>query len=91
MSPEELWAFVGGIAAIAVLFLLGMFIPAFFYLFLIVLFLVAFAVFFVTSVKKYTQFERGIIFRLGKFNRIAGPGWAVVIPFFCASALNLCA
>ena len=82
MSPADLWAFIAGLVVIIVLFLIGIVIPAFFYVFLTALFVVIFAVFFVTSVKKYTQFERGIIFRLGKFARIAGPGWAVVIPFF---------
>lgn len=39
-------------------------------------------IFFALFVKKYSEVERAIIFRLGKFDRIAGPGWAVVIPFF---------
>ena len=38
--------------------------------------------FFQFFVKKYNAYERGIIFRMGKFNRIVGPGWAIVIPFF---------
>lgn len=33
-------------------------------------------------VKKYDEFERGIIFRTGKFNRVVGPGWILVLPFF---------
>jgi len=33
-------------------------------------------------IKRYDETERAIIFRLGKFNRIAGPGWSIVIPFF---------
>ena len=82
MSPAGFWAFIIGVVVILVLFLLGQFSQIFYLLFLIVLFLVAAVVFFITSVKQYTQFERGIIFRLGKFNRIAGPGWAVVMPFF---------
>ena len=82
MEPFDFWAFIGGVVLVILLFFLGMLVPAFFYLFVVALFIVVFAVFFVTSVKKYNQFERGIIFRLGKFNRVAGPGWAVVIPFF---------
>lgn len=82
MEPFDFWAFIGGVVLVISLFFLGMLVPAFFYLFVVALFIVVFAVFFVTSVKKYNQFERGIIFRLGKFNRVAGPGWAVVIPFF---------
>ena len=48
----------------------------------IILILFLISLFFVFFVKKYGEVERAIIFRLGKFNRIAGPGWAVVIPFF---------
>ncbi len=33
-------------------------------------------------VKQYDEYERGIIFRMGKFNRVAGPGWSIVLPFF---------
>jgi regulator of protease activity HflC (stomatin/prohibitin superfamily) len=33
-------------------------------------------------VRKYDEYERAVIFRLGRFNRIAGPGWAIVLPFF---------
>ena len=38
--------------------------------------------FFKFFIKKYDEYERAIIFRIGKFNRIAGPGWAFVLPFF---------
>ncbi len=31
-------------------------------------------------VKKYNDNERAIIFRFGRFHRIAGPGWAIVLP-----------
>ncbi len=48
----------------------------------IILLIGASILFFEFFVKKYNEYERGIIFRMGKFNRIAGPGWAVVIPFF---------
>ncbi len=44
--------------------------------------LVLAGLFFKFFVKKYDEHQRAIIFRMGKFNRIAGPGWAVVIPFF---------
>jgi len=49
------------------------------YLFLII---IGFTIFYIFFVKKYDEFERGIIFRIGKFNRVAGPGWSVVVPFF---------
>ncbi|MFA5303135.1 MAG: SPFH domain-containing protein [Candidatus Nanoarchaeia archaeon] len=50
-----------------------------FYLFI---FIVVFMIFYIFFIKKYDEFERGIIFRMGKFSRVAGPGWSVVIPFF---------
>jgi regulator of protease activity HflC (stomatin/prohibitin superfamily) len=82
MSPGEFWVFVIGILALIVLFFLGIFVPSLFYAFIIIFIILLAVIFFITFVKKYSQFERGIIFRLGKFNRIAGPGWAVVVPFF---------
>ena len=82
MSPGEFWVFVVGIIALVALFLLSIFIPSLFYAFIIIFIVLLAVIFFITFVKKYSQFERGIIFRLGKFNRIAGPGWAIVVPFF---------
>ena len=82
MSPGEFWFFVVGIIALVALFLLSIFIPSLFYAFVIIFIVLLAVIFFITFVKKYSQFERGIIFRLGKFNRIAGPGWAIVVPFF---------
>lgn len=38
--------------------------------------------FFRYFVKKYDEYERGIIFRMGRYNRIGGPGWTMIIPFF---------
>ena len=82
MSPGEFWVFAGGVIALVLLFLLSVFIPSLFYVFIIIFVILLAVIFFITFVKKYSQFERGIIFRLGKFNRIAGPGWAIVVPFF---------
>ncbi|MCL4361903.1 MAG: SPFH/Band 7/PHB domain protein [Candidatus Parvarchaeota archaeon] len=82
MSPGEFWVFVVGIIALVALFLLSIFIPSLFYAFILIFIVLLAVIFFITFVKKYSQFERGIIFRLGKFNRIAGPGWAIVVPFF---------
>ncbi len=48
----------------------------------LLLLLIIIGTFFKFFIKKYNQNERAIIFRMGKFNRIAGPGWALVIPFF---------
>ncbi len=44
--------------------------------------IILFAIFYIFFIKKYDEFERGIIFRMGKFSRVAGPGWSVVAPFF---------
>lgn len=84
MSPGGFWAFIIGIVAILILYLAASFTgnAALYLLFIVILFAVFAVVFFITSIKQYSQFERGIIFRLGKFNRVAGPGWVVVIPFF---------
>lgn len=30
---------------------------------------------------KFLEYERGVVFRIGKFDRIAGPGWAIIFPF----------
>ncbi len=82
MTPGEILAFIIAGIVVVILYFIGLFFQLAFYFFLISLFIVIIALFFITSVKMYTQFERGIIFRLGKFNRVAGPGWAVVWPFF---------
>ncbi|MDD2679142.1 MAG: SPFH domain-containing protein [Candidatus Nanoarchaeia archaeon] len=49
------------------------------YLFILI---IGFSVFYIFFIKKYDEFERGIIFRMGKFSRVAGPGWSIVLPFF---------
>jgi len=58
----------------------------FFPLFRIVTYILAglfvLVVFYLFFIKKYDEYERGVIFRLGRFNRVAGPGWSIVIPFF---------
>ena len=36
----------------------------------------------IASIKQINQYERGILFRLGKFDRILGPGWHIVLPIF---------
>ncbi len=40
------------------------------------------SIIYVFFIKKYDEFERGVIFRTGKFNRVVGPGWVIVMPFF---------
>lgn len=82
MSSEEFWFFIIGIIALILLLVMSPIFPDFFYLFLLIFIIIIAVIFFIAFVKKYSQFERGIIFRLGKFNRVAGPGWAIVMPFF---------
>jgi len=82
MNPNDIWIFIIGIIALVVLFVLGQYFAIAYYAFVIILIIIVLVVFFATSVKMYNKFERGIIFRLGKFNRVAGPGWAIVIPIF---------
>ena len=48
------------------------------YLFVAITLLIIFFIFFV---KKYDEYQRAIIFRFGRFARVAGPGWSIVIPF----------
>ena len=48
--------------------------------------LIAFFVFILRASKtpvliKLKDYERAVIFRFGKFNRIGGPGWTIVVPF----------
>jgi regulator of protease activity HflC (stomatin/prohibitin superfamily) len=52
------------------------------YSILIIIGLACVYLFFRWFVKKYDEYERGIIFRMGKMSRVAGPGWSIVIPFF---------
>ena len=35
-----------------------------------------------SSIKQINQYERGILFSLGKFKKILGPGWHVIWPIF---------
>ncbi len=67
------------ILGLLILIVLMIIYPPFFYL---LLFIFLIWVFFALFVKKYDEYERAVIFRLGRFNRIAGPGWSIVIPFF---------
>jgi len=48
------------------------------YIILLIVFLIVFYLFFI---KKYDEYERAVIFRFGRFARVAGPGWSIVIPF----------
>ena len=32
------------------------------------------------SVVKFNEYERGVVFRLGRFKEVAGPGWCIIFP-----------
>ncbi len=64
--------------AVMLLAISYVYFPSLFYLILLI---VGIALFVKIFVRKYDEYERAIIFRFGRFNRIAGPGWAIVIPF----------
>ncbi|MGB0086386.1 MAG: slipin family protein [Rhodomicrobiaceae bacterium] len=38
-------------------------------------------VFFLSAIKIFREYERGVVFTLGRFTRVAGPGLVVIIPF----------
>lgn len=40
------------------------------------------AIILLASIREIKQYERGVKFTLGKFNKIAEPGWRLVIPIF---------
>jgi regulator of protease activity HflC (stomatin/prohibitin superfamily) len=54
-------------------------IPLFTFFFFAAIFAVAFYVVFIREIKQY---ERGVLFTLGKFSAIKEPGWKIVIPVF---------
>lgn len=70
---------IGIIALIITLFITNAFFRTTIYAIIGLIFLIILIKVFI---KKYDETERAIILRLGKFNRIAGPGWSIVWPFF---------
>lgn len=42
--------------------------------------IIFFLILFLSSIKQINEYERGILFRFGKFKRIMNPGWKMVIP-----------
>lgn len=34
------------------------------------------------SIKQINEYQRGILFRFGKFHKVLGPGWHIVLPIF---------
>jgi regulator of protease activity HflC (stomatin/prohibitin superfamily) len=79
--------FLGIIGFIALLILLYIFARGLFQLIVsslpyLILASLAFLGFYKVFIVRYGETERGIIYRFGKFNRVAGPGWSIIIPFF---------
>ena len=44
--------------------------------------LVIVGVIILSSIKQINQYERGILFTLGKYSRVMNPGWNIVLPIF---------
>lgn len=42
--------------------------------------LIVVAIVLLSSIKQVNEYERGILFSFGKFNKILGPGWNIVLP-----------
>lgn len=39
-------------------------------------------IFFLASLKQINQYERGVMFTMGRYTRILGPGWRFIWPVF---------
>ena len=44
------------------------------------IFLIILIILIISSIKQINEYERGILFRFGKFNKVMNPGWNIVIP-----------
>lgn len=69
------------IGIIALLFYLFLISPVFQAVIYVLILVMAGVLFFKVMIKQYSAFERAIIFRFGKFHRVAGPGWSIVLPW----------
>ena len=49
---------------------------------LIVLLIIIIGIIILSSIRQISEYERGILFRFGKFVRIMNPGWNIVLPIF---------
>jgi len=54
----------------AIFMAFGAFIPVIFFVLIIIL----------SSIKQINEYERGVLFRFGKFRRLLKPGWNIVLP-----------
>lgn len=80
MANEEVVIFIG-ILAIAALIVAGVLVSQLPLPLVIAGLLVAISViFFHPSIAKFNEYERGVLFRLGKFEKVVGPGWIIYFP-----------
>ncbi len=49
---------------------------------IIIAIVVAVIVILISSIKQVEEYERGVLFTLGKFSKILNPGWNIVLPIF---------
>ena len=49
---------------------------------ILLIFLTILIILIISSIKQINEYERGILFRFGKFNKVMNPGWNIVIPIF---------
>ena len=47
---------------------------------ILLIFLTILIILIISSIKQINEYERGILFRFGKFNKVMNPGWNIVIP-----------
>ena len=48
----------------------------------IITFLIIVGIVLLCSIRQITEYERGILFQLGKYKKILNPGWNIVLPIF---------
>ena len=77
-----LWIIIAVVALVLGVVLAVMNIAAFKFLTYILGLVILLVLFYKFFVRKYDEYERAVIFRFGKFHRVAGPGWSIVLPFF---------
>ena len=44
--------------------------------------LIALVVFILASLRQINEYERGILFTMGRFSNVLTPGWRIVLPIF---------
>lgn len=72
--------FVVLIVLFAILFATTFFINTNLLVTLIILAAIAFAIQQSQAIVQFAEYQRGVVLRMGKFHRVAGPGWVFIIP-----------